>query len=318
MVIGIRKEVSAWEVVSSHCLSDVSDNSQREHLLCIAKGETHMHGHCVAECYRLHPNLRKGNEKSAPVLPAGAPLDVQANQLGDELGVLLPETSQGTIPNSDKLNNSRNPPHVSHNSVVDVSRLFKGSDNLAKDYCNVNADELMVITTDYNHNFSSPIFSFPDRDLLVHKNVSRSNKLIAVGTTPEKLLADQGATLQDGVEQTGYASGLINGALDPIGFLDPGAKSVVLEEGELDQGILVVDMPISNEQSGMLHDNNLFVNDHYLTDAFTDNEEVDGQDNRFARLDYVSNYSKGRSRRGRRLKPLVLQSPRTTRSHTSH
>ncbi|KAL0924030.1 hypothetical protein M5K25_004832 [Dendrobium thyrsiflorum] len=231
-----------------------------------------MHGHCVDDCYRLHPNLRKGNEKSTPVLPA-APLDVQANPLGSELGMLLPETCQGSIPNSDKLNNSCNPPLVSPNSVFDDSRLFKGSDNLAKDTCNVNVDELMVITTDYNRNFSSPLFSSPDMDLLVPKIISGSKKVVVVVTAPKKLLADQGAALQDGVEQTGYASGLINGALDPVGFLDPGAKAVVLEEGELDQGILVVDMPISNEQSGMLHDNNLFVNDHYLTDAFTDNDE---------------------------------------------
>ncbi|KAL0920796.1 hypothetical protein M5K25_009965 [Dendrobium thyrsiflorum] len=86
---------------------------------------------------------------------------------------------------------------------------------------------------------------------------------------------------------------MVNGVGDPVGLLDSGAKAVVLEEGELDQGMLVVNLPISNVPSGMIMDNNLFVNEHYLTDGFTDNEEVDGQDKHFARRslwDQISNF----------------------------
>ncbi|KAL0909743.1 hypothetical protein M5K25_020639 [Dendrobium thyrsiflorum] len=147
-------------------------------------------------------------------------------------------------------------------------------------------------------------------DLFRNDNIYVLTKsYIAVNSERETDVHENVLALQCGLETTGIVQACAEGVLahveanklveglGPVGGVvaEMGLEgnSVVLEEGELDQGVLVVDMPI--EHSSMQNENQFSVNEHYLSDVFTDTEDMDVQANYVA---FESSFSKGRSRRG--------------------
>ncbi|KAI0498698.1 hypothetical protein KFK09_019588 [Dendrobium nobile] len=86
----------------------------------------------------------------------------------------------------------------------------------------------------------------------------------------------------------------------------------------LEDGVFYIENDrFSKGPSGDLNDKTMLLSDLYHSDAYTDTE-IDILAKCYAREDNDLSFSKGHSKRGRKPRNVILQSPRCTRSHTSH
>ncbi|KAL0908144.1 hypothetical protein M5K25_022618 [Dendrobium thyrsiflorum] len=184
-----------------------------------------------------------------------------------------------------------------------INKDPQGILNVTKDLPNI--DEFVAFTSDFNTFVPSPTLSFPDLELF-RKNIGSDStySFSVVHSEREKVFQDNVVAPQCDLGNPVLALSCAAGAMiqDEVNLLDEGmgaggkmvseGNSVVLEEGELDQGSLVVDLPIKH--AGMQIDNHFSVNEHYLNDVYTDTEDMDVQANYVA---FESSFSKNRSSR---------------------
>ncbi|PKU63149.1 hypothetical protein MA16_Dca022817 [Dendrobium catenatum] len=228
------------------------------------------------------------------------------------------------------------------NPIQDLGAAYSGNE------VDVNVNSISAIP-----NVSIPVSNIPNfvpndkvvQDSVVHTHVNMALHDVDIILDQEKwvnaeivnssndlvVVLDEGEAVSSKVLETGNTDAIINVACNNMDIAEVPHNINVLSYDNLsitgqklrnmstvEDRVLFLQEEHSglNPSSGEMN-KDFLSNDHYNCDAFTDTEiEINAKC--YAREDNDMSFSKGRGKRGRKPRNIVLQPPRAKRSHTAH
>ncbi|PKU70025.1 hypothetical protein MA16_Dca014471 [Dendrobium catenatum] len=268
-----------------------------------------MHDHSINECFRLHPNLRKdkgiqkGNENvvSKEIQVPVGPLEDNAGHVNLELGNVIHGNEgeedathiiSSSIVSKPALNSSgpSNNDNVSEGFEVQIPSIpvLEGAKNILEQerWVNteiVNSSDDLVVVLDV-------------RDVVSSKPVGN-----VVSSKPLEIIHN------DVIETDVGFSTVNHNEFPPINVLPVNAFSDQRQQNSstVEDGVLFLEGDNSSLDPSGGEMNNEIISDHYLCDAYTDTKiEINAKC--YAREDNDLSFSKGRGKRGRKPRNIIL------------
>ncbi|PKU87424.1 hypothetical protein MA16_Dca008520 [Dendrobium catenatum] len=295
-----------------------------------------MHGHNMNDCFKLHPNLKISKEQIKPSLVQEVNTIKGCNQnMLEEYGKKVEDlpTVHGGIISSDITS-----PVVGEVGEGIVNEMGKGND-FQEVGNNMIPNLSLQPAFDSNRTITHAIVEEVNNivnintNVIVESNQVEEDGLQALVNAPTNSLVivpnivtteAESMDIPQPIVEYGIGSVLTgNDKGEPSGNTKANKGKSKMEGigsvlTSMEDGVFYLeDESPSKGPSGNLNDKTMLLSDFYPSDAYTDTE-IDILAKCYAREDNDLSFSKGRGKKGRKPRSVILKSPRSTRSNTSH